>query len=304
VRTRGQLRLAVSLLLVGVAWGVMYALYPIGLDASGPVALAAWRFVAFFVGAVLASFLLRAPLRRPRSGRDWAGIASYAGFNVVLHNLGMMAGAGHVPVALVGLATGLNPLLTLALARVALPGTRVTRIAIVGLLVSLAGVGLLALRGGVEGGALPWFWILVVLGGVAAWAAGSVALKVARPGLPALSLAAWSSLAGAAVLLPVSLALEPSPRIDASYVLVVAFSGLVGGLGAFLIWNQVVHRFGPHRANLSSYVSPVAASFAAWVLLDQAVGWVHLASYGLVALGLTLALAGPRAPSAPAASPE
>ena len=301
------LPLALSVLLVGVAWGVMYALYPIGLARSGPVWLAALRFDAFLLGALAVALWRRVPLR-PRGRHDWMAIAAYAGFNVVLHNLGLMAGSRHVPVAVVGIATGLNPLLTVVLARFALPGVRLSPAILAGLAAGLAGVGLLAAQGGVDGGAIDWRWALVVLGGVLAWSTGSVAMKASGSLLSPLALAVWGSLAGAVVLQSLALAVEPLPILDAPYLATVAFAGLVGGLAAFLLWGSIVRDHGPQRANLASYVSPVAASLTAWILLGQPLRWAHALAYGLVALGLTLSLLpsrkGPAAAPRVAAAPE
>ncbi|MHB1261531.1 MAG: DMT family transporter [Thermoplasmatota archaeon] len=300
-------RLAVSVLLVGVAWGVMYALYPIGLARSGPVWLAALRFDAFLAGALVVALVRRTPLR-PSGWRDWAAIAAYGGLNVVLHNVGLMAGSQHVPIAVVAIATGLNPLLTMVLARAVLPGVRLAPMAIVGVAAGLAGVALLALQGGADGGAIDWRWALVVLGGVLAWSSGSVAMKASDSTLPPLALAVWGALAGAVVLQLGAFAFEPLPRIDGPYLGTVAFAGLIGGLAAFLLWGGIVRDHGPQRANLASYVSPVAASLTAWLLLDQPLRVAHAGAYALVALGLTLSLARPRrsarAAVAPPAAPE
>jgi len=296
------LPVGLSVVLVGVAWGAMYALYPVGLARSGPVWLAALRFWCFFAGAAVVALVTKAPVR-PRGARDLVAIASYAGLNVVAHNVLLMAGTHHVPVAAVGIATGLNPLLTLLLARVALPGARLTGPAVAGIGCGIAGVAVLALQGGAHGGAVPLAWALVVLGAVLAWATGSVALKASGSTLSPLGIALWGALAGAVVLQALAFA-EPAPRIDPAYLGVVGFAGLVGGLAAFLLWGAVVREHGPQRANLASFVSPVAASLAAWVLLGQPLGWVHLAAYVLVALGLALSLrpAVAAAPVAPVAA--
>lgn len=300
---QGRGRLALSVVLVGLAWGAMYALYPVGLERSGPGWLAALRFDAFFLGA-LAVALVRRQGVLPRLPRDWAAVATYALLNVVLHNLALMAGSKHVPVAVVGIATGLNPLLTVLLSRLALPGARIPAAAWAGLAAGLAGVGLLALQGGSGGGAVDPLWAAVVLGGVLAWSAGSVGLKATRSGLPPLALAVWGAFLGAIALHGYAFAAdEPLPRVDLPYAGAVLFAGLVGGLAAFLLWGSVVRDHGPQRANLASYVSPVAASLVAWALLGQPLGWVHLAAYALVALGLTLALRAASPATAPSAPP-
>lgn len=295
-------RLVLSVVLVGLAWGTMYALYPVGLARSGPLWLAALRFDAFLLGALAVVLWRRVPIR-PKGWRDAAAIAAYAGLNVVVHNLLLMAGTRHVPVAVVGMTSGLNPVLTLVLARFALPGVRLSPAVLGGLALGMAGVALLAWQGGAGGDAVSPAWALVVLGGVLAWSAGSVAMKASRSTLSPLALATWGSLAGAVVLQAAAVATEPFPDLDAPYLGTVAFSGLVGGLGAFLLWGGVVRDFGPERANLASYVSPVAASLAAFAVLGQPLRPVHGLAYALVAAGLAMSL--PRAPrAAPAAAPE
>lgn len=297
---RDRAQVATAVLLVGAAWGVMYALYPVGLQRSGPFWLAALRFDAFVLGVLVVALLARVRLRAPASARDWSAVAAYAGLNVVLHNVALMAGSQHVPVAFVAMTTGLSPLVTILLGRMFLGRTRLTPAALLGFVAGFAGVALLALQGGADGGSVPWMWAIVVFGGVVAWSAGSVALKAAASDLPPLSLALWSSLLGALALQTGALVLEPLPRFDLPYVGTVAFAGLIGGLGAFLLWNGVVREFGPHRANLASYVSPVAASITAWIVVDQALRPVHAVAYALVAFGLTLAVvAGPRAAAPP-----
>lgn len=291
----GGLRVTLAVVLVGAAWGVMYALYPVGLARGGPAWLAALRFDAFLLGAVAVAAWRKVPLR-PRGRADWLAILAYAGLNVVAHNLLLMAGTKHAPVALVAMATGLNPLITLLLARLVLPGVRLSWRAGAGLACGFAGVGLLALNGGHGGAAATsWPWALVVLGGVASWSAGSVALKRAGSALPPLALAVWGALLGGAALSVAAFVAEPVPAIDLPYLGAVAFAGLVGGLAAFLAWGAVVRDHGPQRANLASYVSPVAASVTAWALLGQPLRAVHLAAYALVAAGLALALAAPTA---------
>ena len=300
---RGSARLAAEVVFVGVAWGVMYALYPVGLARSGPVWLAALRFAAFFAGALLVALARRVPLR-PQGRADWIAILAYAGLNVALHNVLLMAGSHHAPVAFVAMATGLNPLLTLVLARLFLPGVRLAPRALLGVAVGFSGVAVLAWQGGADGAHVALPWALVVLGGVLAWSSGSVALKASRSTLPPLVLAVWGALLGTAVLTLGAVAVEPLPTFDLPLLAVVAFSGLGGGLAAFVVWGAIVRDHGPQRANLASYVSPVAASLTAWVLLGQALRPVHAAAYVLVAAGLTLSLRSTQAKAAPAPSPE
>lgn len=292
-----------DVVVVGALWGVMYALYPLGLRHASPAWLAAARFLVFFVGALAAALVLRVPLR-VRSARDWWAILAYAAFNVVLHNLGLMAATQRLPVAAVSLLTALNPVLTLLLVRATVPGTRASPTTWTGLALGLAGLAVLDLRGGAAGARLPWDGLALALLGVGAWAVGSVAVKAADATLPPLALCTWAALIGYVTLQATALVTAPVPPVDSGLVVAASFAGLGGGLAAFLVWIRIVRRDGPQRANLATYVSPVVASLAAIPLAQQGITWVHGVAYVLVALGLTVALRGTRGttPVAPAAA--
>jgi drug/metabolite transporter (DMT)-like permease len=301
---------AVGLVLfIGTAWGLTYALYPVGLREAGPLWLAALRFDAFCVGAFVACWAVDGGVRAPTSLRDFAAIATYAGLNVTLHNLATIGGSAHVPVAVVGILAGLTPLLTAGLAPLILPDQRPGKRLVTGLLIGFAGVAVLMLLRPAGSGAAVSAWTFIVLAGFLAWALGSILVKAARSTLPSLSIGFWAALASIAVLNPLALA-EATPAPSLRLAGVVLFIGLVGGVGGFVAWMRLVRRFGPAPASLPSFVSPAVASLAGVVLVGQPLGWGHLAAYLLVAGGLALAarelMGAPAKPSAsePAGNPS
>jgi drug/metabolite transporter (DMT)-like permease len=284
-----RLRLLGFILLVGCLWGVLYSFYAIGLARAGPWWLAALRFDAFCVAALVACLATGQRVRAPATRGEWGAVVAYGVLNVALHNLGMMIGAQYVPVAVVGIAAGVNPILTVALARVFHPGTPWSRTLGVALLSGFAGVGVLAFaKGDGTFGLDPW--ALVVVAGVAAWSLGSVIIKSTGASLPMLLVAFWGSAVGVLVLQPAAFVLEPTPRMDWTLAGVIVYLSVFGGLLAFLIWMRVVRRYGATQANLVSFFSPVATSIAGFLLLGQPIGYVHLVAYLLIALGLFLAV--------------
>ncbi len=284
-----RLRLAGFILLVGALWGVLYSLYPIGLARAGPWWLAALRFDAFCIVALVACLAMRQPLRAPNTQGEWMAVLAYGVLNVVLHNLGMMIGAQYVPVAVIGIAAGMNPILTVVISRLFHPGTPWTRTLALALLSGLAGVSVLAVaKGNGSFGVDPW--ALLVVAGVAAWSLGSVVIKSTGGTLPMLLVAFWGSAVGVLILQPAAIFLEPTPRLDWALAGVIVYLAVFGGLIAFLLWMRVVRRYGASQANLVSFFSPVATSVAGFLILDQAIGYVHLGAYLLIAFGLFLAV--------------
>lgn len=278
-------------LAVGLVWGITYALYPVGLAFAGPLWLAALRFDVFCVGAFAACWAFDGGVRAPATWRDAAAIATYAGLNIVLHNLAIIGGAAHVPVAVVGILAGLTPILTAALAPLALPQSRPSGRLLLGLAAGFGGVAVLTFaRPGPVDLAVST-WTLVAFAGFLAWALGAVLVKAAASPLPSLSVGFWAALLSVAILQPLALAAEPLPSFTPTLGLAVLFVGLVGGIGGFVGWMRLVRRLGPAHASLASLVSPAVASVAAAALLGQPLGWAHLAAYVLVGAGLVVAVA-------------
>lgn len=300
---RRRLRLAGFILLVGCLWGVLYSLYPIGLERAGPWWLAALRFDAFCLAALAACLVMRQPVRAPHTTGEWLAVLAYGILNVVLHNLGMMIGAQYVPVAVVGIAAGTNPVLTVAFSRIFHPGTPWTRTLGLALVSGLAGVSVLAFAKN-DGGFGLDPWALLVVAGVAAWSLGSVVIKTTGSSLPMLLVAFWGSAVGVLVLQPAAMVLEPTPRLDWVLAGVIVYLAVFGGLLAFLLWMRVVRRYGASQANLVSFFSPVATSLAGFLILGQPVGPVHFVAYVLIAFGLFLAVRELASPSSAEANEE
>ena len=272
---------------IGTAWGLTYALYPVGLREAGPLWLAALRFDAFCLGAFAACWVVDKGVRAPTTARDFAAIATYAGLNITLHNLATIGGSAHVPVAVVGIMAGLTPLLTAGLAPMLLPDQRPGKRLLLGLLVGFLGIVVLMLSRGGSGTQFS-AWTFIVFAGFVAWALGSVLVKASHSTLPSLSIGFWASLASIAVLQPLALT-ETAPVPSLTLAGTVLFIGLVGGVGGFVAWMRLVRRYGPAQASLPSFVSPAIASLAAVFFVGQPLGWGHLLAYILVAGGLGLA---------------
>lgn len=276
--------------LTGTAWGLTYALYPVGLALAGPLWLSALRFDAFALGALAALLLVEGRVPVPRGARDWAAVAAYGGLCVVLHNLGVVGGSAHVPVALVGLLAGTSPLLTAGLQAAVLPQLRLTPRLVASFAVGFVAVALLAgARGGVPSLDLSP-WTVAVFLAFLSWAVGAVAIKRSGSTLPPLALGFWGALASVPVLHALAaVAGEAVPEPSLRLAGVVLFTGLVGGVGGFLLWLRVVRSHGPAHASLASFVSPAVASLAGIVLLDQPLGPLHAVAYALLGASLWLA---------------
>src|SRR5689334_20404187 len=133
------------------------------------------------------------------------------------------------------------PLMTLAVGRVYLPGERVTTKKLASSVLAVVGtIALFADRLRFDAAALRG--MLAVLAAVLCAAIASVVSKRDAHDIPSATLNATSMLAGAAILLAVSLATGDGIRLpaDAGTWAAVAYLSLVGSVLAFLIYFSLM----------------------------------------------------------------
>lgn len=161
------------------------------------------------------------------------------------------------------------------------------------------GIGLVVLG---PDAALDLIGVLAGLTGAAAMALGVTLTK--RWGRPAevgpTAFAGWQLTAGGLFLIPVTFLAEGAPpALDTSAVLGYLWLGSVGGLIAYALWFQGVTTLPVTSVAILTLLSPLVAAVLGALLLDQTLGPIQLAGFGL---SLVAIVAG-QLPS-PARSPE
>ena len=188
--------------------------------------------------------------------------ALYLGFNFVAMQT--------VEASVAAIVASTMPLVVAALGWAVL-GERVRPLGAMGLLAGLAGVALIMgarISGGVPGGGL----VLCVLG-VVALSVATLSVRGAASGGNLLMVVGLQMLVGALSLTLVALALE-SWEVRWTPVLAFAFAYtvLVPGLLATLVWFVLVARIGALRAATFHFLNPVLGTAIAAVLLGERVG--------------------------------
>lgn len=265
-------------------WSTGYISAAFALQGSGPYTLAVVRFLGtvLVIGAWL---LLRRAARPQISGLLHAGIAGLllqAGFFGFVY-AGMRAG---VPPAAAGLIAGLMPLTTALVAAVFL-GERMSRGAVLGLLIGLAGVLFVVVPDlQAPGTLLGYVFVFLAL---ASLSLGTVYQKRHASGVDArLALIAQVS-AATLVLLPIAwwlegLALHLSPAAVGGMAWVI----LVNSCSGLLLYLWLLRRGAAGRvASLFFLVPPVTAILAAGVL-GARFGALDAVGVGLAAAGVWL----------------
>lgn len=300
--TDGRGRTIAALATIYVVWGSTYLGIKIGLEGLPPLLLGGMRFA--LAGTVMLAWAavrhrratgraLRPPLRQ------WGAAAAAGG-------LLLLGGNGAVTVAEQRIDSGLTALLVasvplwLALFDRVRFGQRLTRRAVVGLALGFVGVGLLVRPDG-SGQLLA---SLLVLGGAAAWAAGSLYSRGADlPDDPVAS-AAMQMVTAAGMFLALSILTAEPGRVELAAVgwealAAVAYLAVFGSVIAFTAYTWLLRNAPAATVGTYAYVNPVVAVALGWVVLGESVTVSTLVATALVVVSVALIVSGRTRTAAP-----
>ena len=275
-------------LFMGVAFGAAFPAIKAGLADAPPLLFAALRYdLAALLLLAYAMLVLRN--WRPHRRADW--LAVLAGGVLFFGSTGFLyLGQQYTTAGVSAIIYSLGPILTVVIAWVLLPAERLTRRALVGVLVGLVGVALV-IRPTPEALFSDDFrGKLLVLTAITGVTLGSVAIRRSSSHMPAVTITGLSLALGGAVLHTGSLLLgEPqavtlTPRFVGSYL----YLAVVATTIAFVAYFSLLNRVGPHQANLVVYVVPVVATIIGWAWLGERVSAITLAGFLVIFGGFLL----------------
>jgi len=260
------------------------------VDQTGPASLALLRYAIGFC-CLLPPVLLSGPRTRFER-RDLAAIALLGiiqfGLLIALLNYGLK----FIPSARAALIFATFPLLTMVVAA-ALGHERLTPAKILGVLLTVAGVGLALGEKAVQRGGTTRDWAGELAVFLAALS-GAVCSVLYRPYLrkyPTLPVSAFAMLASVGFLALLAAGegfYDSLPRFTPGGWLAVAFIGVGSGVGYYL-WLWALGHAPATEVTVFLALSPMtAAGLGAW-LLGEAISALALLGLACVALGLWLA---------------
>jgi len=279
-------------ILMGLAFAAMWSsafssARIIVADAPPLTALALRFFISGMLGVLLARALGQSWKLTPAQWRATIlfGLcqnALYLGLNFVAMQT--------IEASLAAIVASSMPLLV-GLAGAAFLGERIGLLGFAGLLGGVAGVGLI-MGTRLEGGADTFGLILCVLG-VLALTAATLTVRGATSGGNLLMIVGLQMLVGSAALALVGLTTEPlvvnwSWKLGAAF----AYTTLVPGLAATLVWFALVNRIGATRAATFHFLNPFLGVVIAALVLGESLGlWdivgVLIATAGIFAVQLS-----------------
>lgn len=288
---------------MALIWGVGWLPTKLAIGVVPPIFFACTRFTLAALGFLILARLSRLRLRPGRPGRLLAASLLVTTGTYAL----VFWGVARAPSGLAAVVNlGLMPIFLMMVG--ALHGQeRVTPRRVAAIALGLAGLGLLfSGRIGGEGaaggeGVEAALGLAAVALGTLSYAWGTVVSRPLAQGMPPLVLAFWESGLGALGLIPVSLAVEGwDPARLAALGDPRALGGIAmnvggGSLIAFPIFLMLLRDWGPFRAGLYAFVSPVVAVLVGFALAGERVDWLEGAGMAVTLAATALALKRPGA---------
>ena len=275
-------------LLAILIWAGNTVVNKLAVGAIYPAEIGFYRWL--LAGLLLSPFLL------PAVWRNRAAIRPHLGKIVILGVLGMAVyqslayfAAAITSATNMGIILSLMPLMSLAMAITSL-GQRLTAGALVGALVSLAGVLLVVSAG--DPAALLAHGLntgdAMMLIATLAYAVYSTLLKKWQLRLPPLQLLYLQVLVAIAVLLPLYL-YSPKVGLGTANLGLVLYACVLASILAPLAWMQAIVRLGPSRTTLFFNLLPAVTALIAALVLGEQLALYHLSGGVLTLAGVILA---------------
>lgn len=228
---------------------------------------------------------------RPRSRRDFLGVLVTGIPALGLSNALLFTGQQFTTSAVASIIFSLAPVLTPVFAYAVLADERISARGTVGLLVGLAGVAIVIdvdpgtlLAGDLTGQ-------VILLGGAASAALGSVLIQRVDANLSSTVETAWGLPFGAVTLHVASLAFGESVRAiewTGTAIVSLVYVGVFSGALAYAAYFALLAESGPIQANLINYAIPIVATVAGWALLGERVTGTTLVGFLVVFCGFVL----------------
>ncbi len=267
---------------MSLIWGIPYLLIKVAVGGVAPPVLVLAR-VGIGAALLLPIAVRRRELRALRP--HWRWLALFAAVEIIVPWLLLSEAETRLPSSLSGLLIASVPILVAILSRITGGQDRLTPARWAGLLIGLAGVGLLV-GGDASGDVASVAEVLVV---ALCYATGPLIVSRKLSDLPPLGMTAACLAFAAVVYAPFAALTWPSAMPAAKVLASLAALAVICTAVAFLGFFALIAEAGPARASVITYVNPAVAVVLGVLVLGERLTATMAGAFALILCGSVLA---------------
>jgi drug/metabolite transporter (DMT)-like permease len=277
----------IKYILLSLLWGSSFLWIKIAIQEIGPFTLVAFRILFALLG-FLGFFLISRP-RLPSKEYIWVFVIMGL-FNITVPFVLISWSEKFIPSGMASVLNSTSPLWTILIAPFFIAEDRLNFKKLVGLILGFSGVVVLVSNHFTDSSGNQAIAPLAMLAATFCYAATAVfsRLKLAKMD-PIAQTAGTLSIAGLAIV-PAALIFEAPLRLPQLPItwLALAWLGLLGTFGAFLLYYSLIHSIGPMRATAVTYVMALVGVILGILFLNEPPDWRLFAGGALIIGGIML----------------
>jgi drug/metabolite transporter (DMT)-like permease len=286
----GKAKLVLAFAALYTIWGSTYLAIKFAVETIPPYLMSAARFI---VSGVVLYLWSRSRGSEAPSRRQWRDAAIVGTLLLGLGNGAVGWAEQRVPSGITALLVASVPMWAVLIDWWRPHGKRPSLVVAVGLLIGLAGVGILAGPQFERPSSGAGLGAAVLIFGSVSWAAGSIYSRQSDRPSSALMSTALQMIAGSASLLLIAIVLGEVPRLDLSAVTMKSFLGWLylvtfGGLVGFTAYAFVLRETTPAKAMTYAYVNPIVAVLLGWAFANEALTVRTMVAAGIILAGVAM----------------
>jgi drug/metabolite transporter (DMT)-like permease len=275
------------LVLLSVLWGATYFFIAVANPEVPPFTLVLGRVGFAALALVPIVFLLGE--RLPATAAGWWPFVVQAVINNVIPFTLMVYGQQRIAAGLAAVLNATTPLFTLVVARL-FAGEALTANKIAGVVLGIAGVGVLVGPDALHSNASSVIGMLCILGASLSYAVSALWMRRLRK-IPPLVSSAAQLTCSSLLLLPLACIVErfwqlPAPGIPA--ILAVLGLALVSTALAYIVFFRLNASAGPTNVMLVTLLIPVTATILGVAFLNESITLHQIVGAVVIASGLVL----------------
>jgi len=276
-------------LLLCLIWGSTWLFIKLGLSDLPPFTFAGIRFV--IASAILFVIIKARRLPLPNTRADWLLLAVTGLLSFSVNYGAVFWGEQHISSGLAALLQAMIPVFGLVIAHFYLPGEQMTPAKIFGVVMGVAGVGVIFSNQLSVAGPKALAGCAALVVGSACTAYANVLVKARGAKLNPAILAGGQMIFGLVPLLLVGISTEGNPfhyRWTGMAVISLLYLAIVGSVVAFLLYYWLVQHMDVTNTMLIALVTPVVAVILGMLVLNEELDWRTVAGGAMIMSGIGL----------------